>query len=94
MNALAHGTGGHGASRKPFVVENKGNRKPYKPKPKSWSHQDDLKALVGEQVNVLFLSGKVINAKLVAADNFTFKLQFDQSEFTYFKHAAEGFGKG
>lgn len=64
-------------------------------KPKAWSHQDDLKALVGQAIKIQLPSGATMIGKLESADAYTLKLSFpqqDQSALTYFKSALLAFG--
>lgn len=74
--------------RRPFVVEKKGEQKPFKPKP--WSHQSDLRAQVGKTL-ILWIDGEPLHGVLVEADQFTLKMRpigvNGKSSVTYFKHA-------
>lgn len=77
------------------------HRKP-KPKPKAWSHQNDLTAAKGKQIQIHTHEG-MVNGTLLDADQFTIKVrttlndgdylaaQKDQSIVTYFKSALTGF---
>lgn len=60
-------------------------------KPKAWSHQDDLKALIGKRVKltrVAYTGTTYDYGKLVAADQFTLKLQAPTGHVcVYFKSA-------
>jgi hypothetical protein len=80
--------------RRPFVVERKGERRPSKPKP--WSHQDDLRTMIGKSVVLIFVDPKFgsVCGVLAAADQFTLQLRVDghKSPMTYFKHAIVAFG--
>lgn len=66
------------------------------PKPKAWSHQDDLKDAVGKTVALLFSDGTVKAGPLVAADQFTLKVRIvvtdGQSVMTFFKSALVAYG--
>lgn len=74
---------------KSFPVE---QRKPFKPKkPKRWSHQDDLDGAIGRTLRVQNKIGQLADAKLIAADQFTLKLEFDDGTLTIFKHALNGY---
>lgn len=46
------------------------------PKPKRWSHQDELTAAVGKKVR-LVSNNMVETGELVAADQFTIKVKYD-----------------
>lgn len=64
-------------------------------KPKAWSHQDDLKALVGQIIKIQLPGGATMLGKLENADAYTLKLSFpdkDQSTLIYFKSALLAFG--
>ena len=80
---------------KSFIVENKEQRRPFKPKP--WTHQDDLKAMIGKKITLVFFSGEARRQRdgvLEAADQFTLKLSGvdgNKSTQTYFKHALFSF---
>ncbi len=62
-------------------------------KPRPWTHQDDLKALKGKKVTLLFADDSVASGTLLDADQFTFKIFSDtaQSVVTYFKHSLAGY---
>jgi len=83
----------HDPHRKPYpVVERKGERRPIKVRPKKWSHQHDLDALVGKKIRIQFRNGDVETGELVAADQYALKLACsDQSAMTYFKSDMRGY---
>lgn len=63
-----------------------GKRRPYKPRP--WSHQDDLIDMIGKTVTLLVVERGWISGKLIAADQFTLKIDAgEKSAVTYFKSA-------
>jgi hypothetical protein len=80
--------------RRTITVETVRSRlKAHRPdmKPKRWSHQDELDAMIGKEVCVTFLHGDPgvswIKGMLVAADAFTLQLAVgNKSVMTYFKH--------
>jgi len=83
-----------------FGVERRGNgqRTPLKPpKPRAWSHQDDLKAWKGERVSLHFADSRPgVVGKLVEADQFTIKIVSETlgaREEVYFKSALRSFHK-
>ena len=65
------------------------------PKPKKWSHQDELEALKGSRIEIRFVGFMNWDPYiLVDADAFTLKLTAvtgDKSVLTYYKHALIGF---
>lgn len=48
---------------------------PRRQKPKPWSHQQELADLVGKQIVVTRTDGQVITGKLLAADQFSLKIE-------------------
>jgi len=64
------------------------------PKPKSWSHDDDLAEAKGKSVSLFLLNREEpINGVLLEADKFALKLVSDnQSILTFYKHAIESYG--
>jgi hypothetical protein len=64
-------------------------------KEKPWSHQDDLKALIGKNIAIEFISlrGQFDTYFLVAADAYAVKIvnPKDKSVLTYFKHQIAGY---
>lgn len=75
------------------VVHRKFDRN--KLKPKRWSHQDELTALKGKHVRLMFVNGSILErALLLDADQYTIciVLPGQQSTMTYFKSALEGYG--
>lgn len=82
-------------ARKPIVERRGGERRPFKPKP--WNHQEDLKALKGQNIR-LRLPGPNhtegwVRGVLVDADAYTLKVRVhsSQSVVTYFKSALIGY---
>lgn len=66
-------------------------RRPHKSRP--WSHQDELKGLIGKQIRMISNNGGTLTGTLLAADAFTIKIGIDdKSAFTYFKHTIAGYG--
>lgn len=67
------------------------------PKPRRWSHQDELQALVGKQVNLTYTAGSNFFTReglLVAADQFTLKIRDERGdERVYFKSAMINFAR-
>lgn len=59
------------------------------PKPKRWSHQDDLAELKGKRLVLCLLDVGTIQGTLIDADQFTLKMQGEGSlkTVTYFKSA-------
>lgn len=57
------------------------------PKPKAWSHMDDLKALKGKKICLLFSNEEYVTGVLLEADQFTIQLfnEYNKSISTYFK---------
>lgn len=49
-------------------------RKKLTVKPKRWSHQDELSALIGKEVDIIALDGKHLSARILQADQFTLKI--------------------
>lgn len=76
-----------------FKVEHKGGKLRAGPKLKSWTHQDDLKALKGKEVTLVALDRTEIFGLLLEADQFTIKIleTASQSVVTYFKHTLASF---
>lgn len=75
---------------KSFPVE---QRKPFRPKkPKKWSHQDELEANIGKEFKFANKEGGLMKGKLIAADAFTLKIQFDDETLIVFKHAIGAYG--
>lgn len=80
---------------KPFQRENSNARRPFKPK--AWSHQDELKSLIGKKVIITFAASLDIDTNwsigtLINADQFTLQLQHnDKSIATYFKSSLMGY---
>jgi hypothetical protein len=72
-------------------------RKPYRPKP--WSHQNELKSLIGETIVVMYPDGTRLTGDLLNADQFTLQVRVRSeegcviAECTFFKHAIVGYGK-
>lgn len=76
-----------------FRVENRGReRRPVNVKPKAWNHQDELKELVGKEINIGWFDGATGKAILLAADQFTLKVRTAEEEhpLIIFKHAVRG----
>lgn len=76
-------------SNRPFVVEKKGERRSFKPKP--WGHQQDLAAARGKRISLFFADGTSGDFTLAEADAYTVKVlslvDGHKSALTYFKHA-------
>jgi hypothetical protein len=67
-------------------------RKASMPKPKSWSHDDELASMRGKMITVAGNDGGMITALLLEADKYALKLVFeDQSTLIVFKHTLESF---
>jgi hypothetical protein len=81
------------APRPNFKTERAGDRKPYKPKP--WSHQNDLAAAKGKQIDVFFGAADGMRGVLLEADQFSLKLELShensKSVVTVFKHSIRQF---
>lgn len=61
-------------------------RKPLKPR--AWNHQQELRELTDKMVTVEFRTGATLTGKLLAADQFTLKIEFSPGKAsTVFKHA-------
>lgn len=80
-----------------FKRERAGDRKPFKPKP--WSHQDDLRALKGKTIDIVFLGGReAIKGTLLDSDQFALKVEIQvldkQSVLTVYKHDMRYFRAG
>lgn len=59
-------------------------------KPKAWSHQDDLKALVGKQVRLIVANREhAVIGKLVQADQFTLKVAVEGMRYKTIKGAGQ-----
>lgn len=86
--SYAHGP----LARRTVVVEQKGKGFP-NPKTRQWSHQDDLKALLNKKVTILFLDDTTFNGTLLAADQFTVKIELSDASASrvFFKSALQGF---
>jgi hypothetical protein len=52
-----------------------------KPKPKRWSHQSDLDALIGKTIYIRFIDGEAYTGKLLGADQFTLKMRIPNADF-------------
>lgn len=77
------------SNRRPFTIESKG-RRPFKA-PK-WSHQQELDALKGKHIGLLFTDDERTNGKLLEADAFSLKLEHpEQTTVIFFKHVIAGF---
>lgn len=62
-------------------------QKLYKPKlPKRWQHQDELDAHVGKDIKIVFRDETTASGILLAADQFTIKIDCRSGPVTYFKH--------
>lgn len=60
--------------------------------PKAWSHQDDLKAMIGKPIVIIQGAVVTVYPKLLAADAFTLKCEDNnKSALTLFKHAIQGY---
>ena len=60
----------------------------FKPKkPRKWQHQDELEANVGKPIMLVFLDDQELKGKLVAADQFTIKIECKSGQPTFFKHS-------
>jgi len=75
-------------NRKPFALEKKGERKPFRPR--AWSHQDDLKHMRGKTIKITMpgsAGDRCVTGTLMESDQFTLKIQRqnDQAILTYFK---------
>lgn len=68
-------------------------KKPILSKPKSWTHQEDLRLLKGRRIIITTMYGDLASGPLLEADQFTIKLLCDasQSVVTYFKHGISSF---
>jgi hypothetical protein len=88
---------GDNYGRRNLIVEKKNERKPYKVKP--WSHQDELKSLVGRPVRLYSavpdFNRPVHEGVLVQTDAYTLKLERlvegRKSVVTYFKSGLAGY---
>lgn len=72
-------------------------------KAKSWSHQDELKTLIGKRIKVVKTNGSKIFSTLLESDQFTIKVQvlaadpvnaklYEKSEIiTLTKHSVEAY---
>lgn len=57
------------------------------PRPKRWSHQDDLESLKGKMVCLDLVSGGKITGRLIEADQFALKVTISgHLAQTFFKH--------
>lgn len=65
------------------VTSNWGKRPARPPKPKGWSHQEDLQAKIGSQITVDFHDGGNHSGRLLATDQFTLKVETTVSGKTY-----------
>ena len=90
------------ANARPVDFERRSNSGPRQtlraPKPKRWSHQDDLDALVGKRIGIITTGEGHEIGRLVAADQFALKLAIEgQSSLTsptiVFKHAIRCFAE-
>lgn len=88
------------ANARPVDFERRSNSGPRQtlraPKPKRWSHQDDLDALIGKRVVVVAIEGGHSFGVLLAADQFTLKLDLEgqslvTSHYVVFKSALSSF---
>ncbi len=73
-----------------------GKPRGHKPKVKRWSHQDELDALKGRMVALLFEDEGEAEVTLIEADQFAIKVSAidddgQQSTLIYFKHTIAGF---
>lgn len=55
-------------------------------KPKKWSHQRELEEAVGKQIKLALQNGADLQVELLAADQFTVRVQYNGITATMFKH--------
>ena len=57
-------------------------------KVKAWSHQDELKSLIGKRITLVYTNDVEVTAELLSADAFTLRVRIDKTGVTstIFKH--------
>jgi sRNA-binding regulator protein Hfq len=64
------------------------------PRPKRWSHQDELDALKGKAIRIVYTNGDETKAVLIEADQFALKVQIEgEKPSVVFKHSIAEFGE-
>jgi hypothetical protein len=64
----------------------KRERPKLKIKPRKWQHQDELERCVGKAIVVVFRDREIATGRLLAADQFTVKIDCEAGPVTFFKH--------
>lgn len=67
------------------IVTMKGKGKP--PKPKAWSHDDELQAHKGKMISILRDNTSMVPYLLIDSDRFTLKVQIDGTVYVINKSA-------
>lgn len=68
-----------------FKRENSNDRTKFKPK--AWTHQDQLKSLIGKKISIVYRDDAVFTGTLLNADQFTIQIQGPETVITVFKSA-------
>lgn len=64
------------------------DRRPSKPRPpKAWTHEADLKSLIGQTVAIGSTLGGAEEAKILEVDAYTLKLEIEGDTYIVFKHS-------